>query len=591
MLKADNVASIQHYFIAVGVTVCLILILVVRFFQLQILDYDQYSKKANTNRIRKVTTSAPRGLILDRNGKILVDNLPTYILNAIPGELPNRTSTLSLISKTVEVDSISLLKNYKKYYRGRFIPTRLAKDLTFSQISRLEENRLNLKGVYYQKFPERYFPSLVRASHILGYVKEVNREIRQSLKNPSAYEFGDIIGWSGLEKSYEDYLKGSRGIQFNQVDAYGREVGHVNDFLPIDPEPGKNLITTIDMNIQYSLESLMMNKKGVIIVGVPETGEILGVVSKPDFPPDLFTGRILEEDWNNVSTNPDKPLLNRFNQGLYPPGSIVKMITQAVLLDNEDFDPHAQLKCEGSYQYGDRVFGCWLTEGHGSTDLTSALMQSCDIYFYKTIQYYDLNKLAEFFRAFGFGKITGIDIGREYKGTIPTPAYMNKRYGPSGWSKGALLNFCIGQGEILVTPIQVFNYTNLLATKGIASSPHLVLSTKTELRSNLNLSSHTWDRITFDMNQVIVNINGTGKNANPLVESVDVYGKTGTAENPHGEDHAWFIGWLDYMGQKVSIVVLLENAGSGGAVAAPLARKVFNNILIEMKNSSNLSLR
>jgi len=168
---------------------------------------------------------------------------------------------------------------------------------------------------------------------------------------------------------------------------------------------------------------------------------------------------------------------------------------------------------------------------------------------------------------------------------------MNKRYGPSGWSKGALLNFCIGQGEILVTPIQVFNYTNLLATKGIASSPHLVLSTKTELRSNLNLSSHTWDRITFDMNQVIVNINGTGKNANPLVESVDVYGKTGTAENPHGEDHAWFIGWLDYEGQKVSIVVLLENAGSGGAVAAPLARKVFNNILIDMKNSSNLSLR
>ena len=176
MLKADNIASIQQYFLAVGIAVCLILVLVVRFFQLQILDYDQYSKKANTNRIRKVTTSAPRGLILDRNGQILVDNLPTYIINAVPGELPDRNSTLSLISKTIGVDPSSLHKNYKKYYRGRFIPTRLAKDLTFSQVSRLEENRLNLKGVYYQKFPERYFPSSVRASHILGYVKEVDKE-------------------------------------------------------------------------------------------------------------------------------------------------------------------------------------------------------------------------------------------------------------------------------------------------------------------------------------------------------------------------------------------------------------------------------
>ena len=257
MLKADNIASVQQYFLAVGIAVCLILVLMVRFFQLQILDYDQYSKKANTNRIRKVTTSAPRGLILDRNGQILVDNLPTYIINAVPGELPDKNSTILLISKTIGVDSSSLHKNYKKYYRGRFIPTRLAKDLTFSQVSRLEENRLNLKGVYYQKFPERYFPSKVRASHLLGYVKEVDKQIRESLKNPSKYEFGDIIGWSGLEKSYEDYLKGSHGVQFYQVDAYGREVGYVDDFPPVSPEPGRNIITTIDINIQYSLEEIM----------------------------------------------------------------------------------------------------------------------------------------------------------------------------------------------------------------------------------------------------------------------------------------------------------------------------------------------
>ena len=376
MLKADNIASVRQYFLAVGITICLIFILIARFFQLQILDYDQYSKKANTNRIRKVTTSAPRGLILDRNGQILVDNLPTYILNAVPGELPNKEETFALISKTLGVKPSSLLKNYKKYYRGRFIPARLAKDLTFSQISRLEENILNLEGVYYQQFPERYFPSKVRASHILGYVKEVDKDIRQSLNNPADYEFGDIIGWSGLEKSYEQYLKGSHGIQFYQVDAFGREVGYVDDFPPLDPEPGKNIITTIDINIQYSLENLMDGKRGVVIVGIPETGEILGVVSKPDFSPDLFTGRIREQDWNNVLYDPNKPLVNRFNQGLYPPGSIVKMITEAILLDNQDFDPHALLKCDGSYQYGDRVFGCWYTHGHGKVDLTSAITES-----------------------------------------------------------------------------------------------------------------------------------------------------------------------------------------------------------------------
>ena len=166
---------------------------------------------------------------------------------------------------------------------------------------------------------------------------------------------------------------------------------------------------------------------------------------------------------------------------------------------------------------------------------------------------------------------------------------MNKRYGRSGWSRGALLNFCIGQGEILVTPIQVFNYTNLLATNGEAKSPHLVSSTKKEIKSSLVLNSKTWDRIVFDMNQVIKNVNGTGKNADPLVEGVNVYGKTGTAENPHGEDHAWFIGWLEYDSQKISIVVLLENAGSGGVVAAPLARSAFKNILNNLMSTGQIS--
>ena len=205
MLKADNIASNKQYYFLICVVWTLIVILLVRYFQLQILNYDQYSKKANTNRIRKVTISAPRGLILDRNSEILVDNLPTYILNAIPGELSTKHKTFQFIANNIGIDSSIVSKNYKKYYRGRFIPTRLAKDLSFDQISRLEENKLNTKGVYYQQFPERAFPSIVNASHILGYVKEVDKEIRNSKSNPNQYELGDIIGWSGLEKCTKNH--------------------------------------------------------------------------------------------------------------------------------------------------------------------------------------------------------------------------------------------------------------------------------------------------------------------------------------------------------------------------------------------------
>ena len=579
MLKAENIVSFRQYLIAIGITWFLIIVLLARFFQIQIFGHDRYRKKANTNRIRKITTTAPRGLILDRNGQILVDNLPTYVLTAIPGELSQKGEKFGLISKTIGLDSIIVSRNYKKYYRGRFISTRLAKDLTFHQISKLEENKLNLEGIYYQQFPERYFPSAVRASHILGYVKEVDKSIRATLKDKSEYELGDMIGWNGLEKKYESYLKGKRGVYFYEVDALGREVGYVEDLPPKRPEPGQNIITTLDINIQKKLENLMEGSRGVILVGIPETGEILGAVSAPDFKPDLFTGLMLEQDWQNILKHPDKPLINRFNQGLYPPGSIVKMITAVTLLNNQEFDPEVEHICDGSYQFGDRIFGCWLVRGHGGMNLTSAISNSCDVYFYKSTHYFDLDILSDSFRKFGFGQPSQIDIFGESSGLVPTTSFMNKRYGRYGWSKGALLNISIGQGELLVTPIQVFNYVNLLATRGIAQTPHFVRVDQLPENIHPNLESTIWDRIVLDMRAVIVDEKGTGKSAQPNVPGFKVFGKTGTAENSHGESHAWFLGWAEYYDKNYSIVVLVENGGSGGTIAAPIARQVFSQII------------
>ena len=584
MLKAENIASQRQYYFTISLLWLLIFILIFRYFQLQILNFDKYSKKANTNRIRKVTLPSPRGLILDRNGKILVDNIPTYILNAIPGELSKRNEKFQFISDIINVDHNIILKNFQKYYRGRFIPTRLAKDLSFEQISKIEENKLNLEGIYYQQFPERAFPSSVNASHILGYVKEVDRDIRNSLKRKNDYELGDVIGWSGLERNYENSLKGMHGIQFFQVDALGREVGYVDDFPPRDPEPGVDIVTTIDLDIQNALETVMNNKRGVIIVGLPKTGEILGAVSMPDFEPELFTGRITESDWSQILNHPDKPLVNRFNQGLYPPGSIVKMITEVALMNNVNFNPMDKFKCDGSFQFGDRLFGCWYTQGHGNMDLSSAISLSCDIYFYKTIKFYDFDKLSSFYKMFGFGKPTGVDIQGESQGVVPTIDYMNKRYGRSGWSKGALLNYCIGQGELLVTPMQVFNYTNLLATKGNTYKPHFVKNKALVKADTIKISNDTWDKIIIDMGKVIYDEKGTGKGADPLNKNAKIFGKTGTAENPHGEDHAWFIGWMEYFEKNYSIVVLCENSGSGGAIAAPIAKNIFEKIIYFVDN-------
>jgi penicillin-binding protein 2 len=388
-----------------------------------------------------------------------------------------------------------------------------------------------------------------------------------------------MIGWNGLEKKYESYLKGKRGVYFYEVDALGREVGYVEDLPPKRPEPGQNIITTLDINIQKKLENIMEGSRGVILVGIPETGEILGAVSAPDFKPDLFTGLMLEQDWQNILKHPDKPLINRFNQGLYPPGSIVKMITAVTLLNNQEFDPEVEQICEGSYQFGDRVFGCWLDRGHGRMNLTSAMLNSCDVYFYKSTHFFDLDILSNSFRRFGFGQPTQIDISGESSGLVPTASFMNKRYGRYGWSKGALLNISIGQGELLVTPIQVFNYVNLLATRGIAQTPHFVRVDQLPENIHPNLESNIWDRIVLDMRAVIVDEKGTGKSAQPNVPGFKVFGKTGTAENSHGESHAWFLGWAEYYDKKYSIVVLVENGGSGGTIAAPIAHQVFSQII------------
>ena len=579
MLKADNIVSHRQYQVARLFSLLMILLLIARYFQIQIIEHEIYRLKSNTNRIRKVTKNAPRGLILDRSGEILVDNYPVYVLTAIPGEMDDKKNQFNLIAKYIESDSSIIHSNYNKYFRGRFVPTRLAKDIGFSQLSNLEENKLNLSGVYYDQIPERYYPNRVRAAHLFGYVKEVDRLIRRDLSNRELYELGDLVGWSGLEKQYESYLMGKRGTYFFEVDASGREVGPASELVDTRPDPGNNIQTTIDHNLQLFIEKLMDNRKGVILIGKPETGGILAATSSPDYSPDLFTGLTTESEWKNIKDDPNTPLINRYIQGTYIPGSIIKMITQIAILKEENYDLNMTHYCPGFYQFGDRIYGCWVTDGHGNVNIIQAMSMSCDVFFYKAVQLIDIDKLHNTFKQFGFGKKTKIDIPNELAGLVPNKAYMYKRYGKYGWSKGSLLNLAIGQGELLVTPIQVLNYINLISTRGNSPNCHFVIVDNLPENSNPQLEEIIWKQVFEGMRSAIADKKGTGRRSDPKIDGLIIYGKTGTAENPHGDNHAWYVGWAEYLNEKYSIVVLLENAGSGGAVAAPLARKVFTEII------------
>ncbi len=586
MLKAANLIPKRRVVVASGVIIVLMVSLLIRFFSIQVYSYEKYNKKADVNRIRAISLNAPRGLILDRTGEIIVDNYPTYILTGIPGEMEDKKQNFNIISKYTGFDTTVLKSNYEKYYRGRFLPVRLAKDLTFNQLSKIEEHKTDLTGINYSKLPERTYTPRVNASHLLGYVKEVDHALIKELDEPEKYIYGDLVGWRGIEKVYEQSLRGEKGVNFIEVDALGREIGESTSRNGEYPVPGNNLITSILLPLQEMLENKMDDINGVALVSNPKTGEILAFVSKPDYPPDLFTGATTIDEWKKIISNPNKPLLNRITHGLYPPGSTLKMITAMTLLEKNKVSLTETVECQGVYTLGNREFKCWKKGGHGKINLEEAITQSCNIFFYHVVQRLTVNEWAESCRLFGFGELTGIDLPSEAKGVVPTSEFFNKSYGRWGWSKGHLLNISLGQGELIVTPIQMLKYINLLATKGRTPILHTIKNKKTKIDIIRYFSPQTWKQMELYMRQVIVSPHGTGKRSDPHIPGLVIAGKTGTSQNPHGNDDAWYVGYGKYKGEIISVVILVEQGGHGGVAAAPIAASVF-----EFLFSSNQTMK
>ncbi len=576
MLKTDNLVSQQKLLILNSLVGILILLLVGRFFQLQIYNYEQYKVKSVANIVRVQSVPAPRGLIYDYEGNILVDNHPMYLLTAIPIEMGNVDTVINKISTYIDVDVATLKNNYEKYFRGRFYSTRLVKQLSIQQLSNIAEHKSELPGISYREYPERYYPAQIAVSHILGYVREVDRRFLETGNESNRYRLGDMIGWRGLEKTYESRLRGIDGVRYLQVDALGREVGAIADHKEIKPIPGEDLFTSLDRDLQLLIENEMVDRAGAVIVSRPVTGEILAIASFPDYPPDLFTGVTLDEEWNSYTQNAYKPLVNRITNGLYPPGSTFKPLVLLGLLENGLIDTNKTIFCNGHYQLGRRKYDCWNPAGHNKVKLRKAIEQSCNVYFYNMIQLMELDDWAEMCANFNFGVKSEIDLSTELVGMIPNTEFMDNKYGKRGWTKGHLLNIAIGQGDILVTPIQMLVYINQIAARGNAAKPHLTINDPTLFDNRPLINNENWDILHNFMYGVTHNPHGTGRGAQPKSLDVNTYGKTGTAENPHGEPHAWYIGWGEKDNHLLSVVILIENAGHGGDVAAPVARKIFN---------------
>ncbi len=558
------------------IVIILFFILFLKFFQLQILKYEKYQILADANRIRAVASPAPRGNIFTRYGRIIAANKSIYTVSLIKDELIDEDLEIQKLAEYLNKDKKIIINNLNKYYQGRYLPTLVAKNISIEGLSLIEEHRYELPGVFYSNFPIRYYPNkeTINLSHTLGYLREINSSELKEL-GEDIYSKGDYIGFQGIEKYYEKILNGKKGINYHQVDALGREVGLMIDKNPVPSIPGKDIYLNIDYDLQSKGENLLDGQKGAIVIVDSKNGEILSLVSKPDFLLEDFSAGMDFEIWDSYSKDSSRPLFNRALQGIYPPGSSFKLLTVIIALENNLINPKKNFFCSGKYEFGDREFGCWMETGHGKLNLSSAIIQSCNVYFYEIAQMISIDLWSNYANKFNFGKFTNIDFPSESKGLIANRNYMNKKYGRWGWAGGSLLHLSIGQGDLLVTPLQMAVFASVLASKGNYIQPRIAnIENNEDILNKIKLKESTWDFLHKTMFDVVNDNQGTAYDPSLIKLNIESYGKTGTAENAHGEPHAWFVGFAKKNDKNISLSIIVENSGTGGSIAAPISSKL-----------------
>jgi penicillin-binding protein 2 len=554
--------------------IILFLVLIVNIFVMMIPKHQYYKDQALENRQVRFRHRAPRGLILDRDGVILADN--TYIaditvpFNSLNADGPDSTLTRLINWFDLPRDATLERLREQKETKGRGVLV-LVSNATMPQITAIEERGPQLPGVRVDSRPRRRYLFGDLFAHVIGFVGEVVPADLDTTGGNSGYKLGDLIGKQGVETALEDLLRGGNGTKLEEVNASGRVVGRRAVWLE-EVTPGRDVTLSLSLAHQHQMAQAIGDRTACGVALDTRTGEVLAAFSHPAFDPNRMTVPITADQWNVLANDPDKPFFNRIVQATYPPASLYKPVTSLAGLYNGVIGISTVLEpCLGGWQFGNRYFRCWKRNGHGLVDHTEAVVQSCDTYYYQLGLRLELDQLAETARALGLGRTCTSIFADEATGNIPDTAWYDKRFGPGKWTRGVLLNNAIGQGEILVTPIQMAMLTGRLATSGRMPDPVFVIDPRRPRKSPEPLPFGERDLAWVRRTMELVVSDGTGKAAG--LDSVSVAGKTGTAQNPHGEDHAWFMCFAPADDPQVALVIIVENAGHGSSVAAPVAGK------------------
>jgi penicillin-binding protein 2 len=578
-LRASRVAAVIGIILLALGLVC---------WKIQILDHAKYWALADANRFRETVIAAPRGLIRDRNDVVLADYAPSFKASIIRENCRDLDRTIRDVGGLLGIAPEDLRRRIAKYASlPLFQPIVVKDNLDLREVSRIESRRLEFPELVVETDPRRFYPFGSLAAHVIGYLQEVNPDELKSGPYRGRI-LGDLVGRTGVEREYEPRLTGVNGKLTEVVDSQGRGRGQASR---VEPGPGGDVNLTLDFDIQRKASELLDGREGAIVVLDPRNGDVLALASYPTYDPNKFITRFTPEEWMDLMGRPDHPLENRAIRGLYSPGSVFKLTMAAGALNAGVISEQTTFFCPGSAQFYGRSFACWLKGGHGALNLTEAIRHSCNVYFYNVGRRLGVDRIAEAAEALGLGDKTGIDLPGEKEGVIPSEAWSHA-VRKSPWYAGETISVAIGQGPLVVTPIQVAIHTAIMANRGKKVVPHLLRSQGEGAAAPGAVSgaSRASQAIPASVLEIVVNgmwkcVNeeGTGKGAK--VDGFDVCGKTGSTQVIGRESaeklgrqikpHAWFTGFAPRDNPRIVVTVLVEFGGMGGATAAPLAKEIF----------------
>ncbi|MBA3581659.1 MAG: penicillin-binding protein 2 [Gammaproteobacteria bacterium] len=578
-----------------------LLVLIGRLFYLQIVHHELFSTQSQNNRVRLKALPPPRGLIFDRYGRVLAENIPNFQLEITPEEVPDVTATLTALREIIELsdnDIERFKKELKQQRKFNDIPLRF--NLNEEEVARFAVNRYKFPGVDVVARLARYYPYGAATVHALGYVGRIDEADLKNLDEAN-YSGTTHTGKLGIEKSYEAELHGKAGYTQIEINAEGRLLRELDTVVA---QPGLDLMLTIDVDLQQIAQEALGEFNGAVVAIEPSTGAVRALVSRPGFDPQLFVNGISQVNYSALQNDDNNPLFDRALRGQYPPGSTVKPMYGFSGLESGHTTAQRSVFCQGFFRLGGvgRRYRDWKETGHGSVNYDEAVTQSCDIFFYDLANRMGITELSAWMARFGVGRVTGIDVPGEKSGILPSDEWKRKRF-KDRWYAGETLSVGIGQGYLLMTPLQLAQMTVVLANRGVAYKPHFIHDMQDSLtgksvyvykpQQTLSIVAKNpkhWDMIQSAMVNVVHGERGTARAAGKDAE-YKIAGKTGTAQvigigqnvkydakkiNVKHRDHAWFIAFAPAEAPRLAIAVLVENGGHGGSAAAPIARKVFD---------------